>query len=366
MDDQIQPNLNDPSLPPDAPADPLTSPIVLLPPRPPHPNFWWSLLWCAGFLVMQVGVQIAATVVAVVVMLIVDPNFARNLKDAAGRGGKAVEALLGPEVLGFGMFCQELTAVFFALVALRLVVGSQWRRHIALVPPRAIHVVLALLTMPGMLVIENLVHYYAQRWLPGFQYQEIVEKTIRMFPVGFALTVFSLGPGVAEELLFRGFIGRGLVARRGLAVGVLLTSFLFGLMHLDPPHVVATMVMGAVLHYVYLTGRSIVLPMLMHMLNNGMAVLAVKQVPPFDTIEEPNGWAMVPAVVLLIAAGWALYDSRARVVPDTAEGWQPAFPGVEYPPAGASARVRRHRPGWLSGLAVISALAALVVTIWLT
>ena len=40
--------------------------------------------------------------------------------------------------------------------------------------------------------------------------------------------------------------------------------------------------------------------------NNGMAVLSVKQVPPFDTVEEPNPWAMAAAVVLLIAAAWAV------------------------------------------------------------
>ncbi|HZY90757.1 MAG TPA: hypothetical protein VFE78_38390, partial [Gemmataceae bacterium] len=36
-----------PELPPQPPD--LPPPSVRLP-RPPHPGFWWSLVWCVGFL----------------------------------------------------------------------------------------------------------------------------------------------------------------------------------------------------------------------------------------------------------------------------------------------------------------------------
>ena len=70
-------------------VDPVRDPlVVLLPPRPPHPNFWWALLWCFGFLSTQIGVQIAAMIVALVVKMVVDPSFAEALSARAGAVAK--------------------------------------------------------------------------------------------------------------------------------------------------------------------------------------------------------------------------------------------------------------------------------------
>jgi membrane protease YdiL (CAAX protease family) len=330
-----------------------------------------------GFLLAQLGAQIMALVAGILVKMVFVPGFLQKAQ-AAIRAGADPTTVVGVGLLGFTMFCQEVVGVLFALSVLYFIVGDGWTRRIALVTPRLIHVVLAILAMPGMLVLENYVHQGCEYFLPSFHYQASVESFISEFPAALALPIFALGPGIAEELLFRGFIGRGLVARWGFIGGVLFTSFLFGLMHLDPPHIVATTVMGVILHYVYLTGRSIWLPMLMHMLNNGMAVLAVKKVPPFDTVEEVNPWALAASLLLLIAVAWALYDSRAKVIPDMPDdwhpplivpdisgGWHPPFLGVECPPEGAAARIGRHRPSWMSGLAVVGALASLVLAIWL-
>ena len=231
-DEHVRPDPAEP--PPLAPLAP-PSPDASLPPPRPACAFGWALLIASPS--SRARREYLLGLMALIAMIIVDPGLLMRLRDAGPQGA---EALLGPGVLGFSMFCQETTAVLSALGALRLVVGREWRRHIAFVPPRASHVVLAILAMPGMLVLENLVHQGASHVLPGFHYQESVERYIRGFPTGLALVLFALGPGIAEELMFRGFLGRGLVARHGLGVGVLLTSLLFGLVHLDPPHVVAT------------------------------------------------------------------------------------------------------------------------------
>ena len=51
------------------------------------------------------------------------------------------------------------------------------------------------------------------------------------------LLLGCLLPAVGEELFFRGFLGRGLVARYGLVRGVALTSLAFGLLHLAPQRI---------------------------------------------------------------------------------------------------------------------------------
>src|SRR5260370_38517144 len=50
--DEVLP-AEEPSVEPDLPA-------VLPAPSPPHPNIWWSLLWCFGILATLYGTIIAA------------------------------------------------------------------------------------------------------------------------------------------------------------------------------------------------------------------------------------------------------------------------------------------------------------------
>jgi membrane protease YdiL (CAAX protease family) len=89
------------------------------------------------------------------------------------------------------------------------------------------------------------------------------------------LTILVLGcvlPAVGEELFFRGFLGRGLVGRYGQPLGVLLTSLAFGLFHLAPERIVAATILGISLHIVYLSAKSLYAPMILHGLNNFLAL----------------------------------------------------------------------------------------------
>jgi membrane protease YdiL (CAAX protease family) len=346
------------------------APVLLLPQRPPHPNFWWALLWCFGFLVFQIGAQIAGSIFGVVGVLIGDPRTLRAVKEASARHAPSqeiAEMLVGPATLSGAFFAQQLAAVFFALLAVRIVVGKQWPRHLAFRRPTLWHLLLALLALPGMFVITSLVHEVASRLIPGFHYQQMVMETIEKLPFAVALVTLALGPGFAEEMMLRGFIGRGLLARRGAVLGVFLTSLLFGALHLDPPHILTTFYMGLILHYVYLTGRSILLPMLMHAINNGMAVVAAKQVGPFATPEKvawiERGWVPGACCLMLAAVVWALYASRVRIGATHEGGWQPAFPGVECPPKQSDSKVYAcfHAPSALAvAVAAVLLLAALI------
>src|SRR5262249_59009304 len=114
-----------------------------------------------------------------------------------------------------------------------------------------------------------------------------------------------------------GFVGRGLVARYGPIRGVLLTSFLFGLMHVVPRQVAYAAVMGVILHFTYLTTRSLLIPMLLHFLNNSLSVVATQLPSLYILNAEPERIPVLlyaSALLLLGAVCLALYDSRARLV----------------------------------------------------
>src|SRR5207249_3853915 len=179
----------------------------------------------------------------------------------------------------------EVCGVAFAWLVIRLRVGRDWPRVLGLRRPSGTHVALALLALPALLTLGGGLHELAARVLPSFKDaglsgMEDLVKEFRSWDWAFAVLVVGAGPAVSEELWCRGFLGRGLTRQYGVAAGVLLTSVFFGVMHLDPPQAVATAFLGLVFHYTYVTSRSLWLPMLLHFVNNSVAVVAAKLADP--------------------------------------------------------------------------------------
>lgn len=75
-----------------------------------------------------------------------------------------------------------------------------------------------------------------------------------------------------EEIFFRGFALGGLRRSFGLIAGVVLSSVLFALFHIDPTIFVPTFIFGIVLAWVYVQTGSIWPPMFAHALNNSAAL----------------------------------------------------------------------------------------------
>lgn len=83
----------------------------------------------------------------------------------------------------------------------------------------------------------------------------------------------ALIPGVAEEFLFRGVIGRGLVARAGKLRGVLFTSALFAMIHIHPIAMINAFLLGVVFHLLFLASGTIIIPIFLHILHNLLILL---------------------------------------------------------------------------------------------
>ncbi|NQW19893.1 MAG: CPBP family intramembrane metalloprotease [Chloroflexi bacterium] len=86
-----------------------------------------------------------------------------------------------------------------------------------------------------------------------------------------------LGP-IAEEIFFRGFVLPGLVKRFGIGRSFLISSFIFGLFHIDPGAIIPTFALGLGLGWVYLKTGSIWPAIFAHGLHNTVAVLIAKYV----------------------------------------------------------------------------------------
>jgi membrane protease YdiL (CAAX protease family) len=180
-----------------------------------------------------------------------------------------------------------------------------------------------------------------------------------------------LFPALGEELFFRGVLSRGLVAWHGVAVGSIIASVLFGLIHLAPAQALATIVIGLVLQFVFLTTRSLLAPILVHLLNNSMAFLMVHHGMLFPVPGYTDErFHHVPLLVVLAALGLTaailalLYQTRTRwQLPDGSQ-WQPGFFPTEAPPRELAARGVNRAPSVLLTIVAVLALAAFAAALY--
>lgn len=111
--------------------------------------------------------------------------------------------------------------------------------------------------------------------LSGNLFDRFTESTSE-YPVsalGIVLTFVYVAvlPALLEELLFRGLILKSLLPY-GKWGAILISSMLFGLMHIDPPRIIFATFIGIALGICYEATRSIKFGVLIHFLNNSISV----------------------------------------------------------------------------------------------
>jgi membrane protease YdiL (CAAX protease family) len=85
----------------------------------------------------------------------------------------------------------------------------------------------------------------------------------------------ALIPAVGEELIFRGLLQRFFNEKLdNVHNGIALSAFIFAVFHLNFTNFFYYFILGVVLGYVYYWGRSIVFPILIHLLNNSSVLLS--------------------------------------------------------------------------------------------
>ena len=135
--------------------------------------------------------------------------------------------------------------------------------------------------------------------------------------VFYVLLVVALTPAICEELMFRGYLQRQVERRLGVVWSIVLVGLVFGLFHLRPTQVLPLATLGMYLGFsVWVTG-SLWAGVLIHLLNNGLAVIVsdyVSRNPDVDAVAleslaVPWYLALVSAAVV---AGVAVLMLRRR------------------------------------------------------
>ncbi len=303
----------------------------------PGPGLGESLLWILGFLAVQVGFSVA---VQLAVGIWSGGNDQR-LADDLGPSGVVAITLL-PMVLTL------LIVVPAAILRLR----PDPLRKLNFSFPSVTQLVILLATTAALslfgssiqaVVQAELVEYLEKNqpdildMLESLDFQStLLDFREAAFPV--LLFFLAVAPAIGEEFLFRGVIGRGLVARSGIVAGVIMTSLLFAGVHMYPPQVIGLLPLAIFLHIAYLATRSFWAPMLVHFGNIAIAAAMLQFGPAVD---EPL--AVVPLTtvdwILMIVSGLvgalgaiALWSVRTEYLNADGEVASPAYPTVERPP----------------------------------
>lgn len=311
-----------------------------------------------GLLLFLMASQVLASVAAGIAVLAghhlsTAPQSAHDPRQADDtRESRLDSALRDHNLSAVTLAVSVLTTCVVALGLTAWRYGKEMKRAMAFRWPHPTHLgLVVLLALPAMLVASEL-GTWSQRFLPQFTGAQDVYTALSRWPWLAVILVGALLPGFGEELFCRGLIGRGLVARYGVVRGIALTSALFGIMHLDPPQAVATAIIAIPFHVAYLCGRSIVLPILAHTLNNALAFTIMRL--PTDSrwrlVLGADDMALVPPLVFvsallsLAALLWLLAATRIRWIDPQGNVWSPGFVTAEMPPAEVKASPQLSRP----------------------
>lgn len=132
--------------------------------------------------------------------------------------------------------------------------------------------------MVAFVILANLVLMLVKLLIPGFNIDQPQDNEFTAAVDthrSLALVALVLLPPIFEETIFRGFIFPAISKRTGVVGGAVLSSIIFGIAHGQPNLFVYTSILGLLLCFMYVRLHSIVPGVLVHMLNNYLAFIAL-------------------------------------------------------------------------------------------
>ena len=114
-------------------------------------------------------------------------------------------------------------------------------------------------------------------WIPN-----IMEQSFDILQSGWGgiLAIAIIGP-VLEELLFRGAITKALLQQYNPTKGILISALLFGVFHINPAQILPAFLIGILLAWTYYKTC-----ILMHILNNSLAVYLSIKYPEAENMDD--------------------------------------------------------------------------------
>lgn len=130
--------------------------------------------------------------------------------------------------------------------------------------PVTLTILMLLLTVSVIIVIDPL-----SNLIPLPEFMEEIFNVILGKSIYNLIVVVIIGP-VFEEILLRGIILDGFLRQYSPAKSIFWSSFLFGLLHLNPWQFIGAFIIGLLMGYIYYKTRSLIACIYIHLINNGI------------------------------------------------------------------------------------------------
>lgn len=286
-------------------------------PAPARPRVWTvflafgslvATLMVVGSLIFGVGLGVEAARSGV------------NPRDAKALQGLMEQLKLAPWLHVAGVITSSTTGLALALLCAKLS-PRPWRERLRLRAGAPLPLPAWVAAMVGCCALGQamdsaFVLTGAWSWTSSLKGLEAAAKAS---PVTFAVLLLfgTVGAGMAEELLFRGYMQGRLVERWGRMAGIATTATLFGLLHMDPVQSPMALVIGLFLGWLAEHTGSVRLPVLTHMLNNTVSFMQARYAVPTSQLPTSVNVALLIVCPLLVAGSLVLLR-RAGAAPVSA------------------------------------------------
>jgi uncharacterized protein len=107
-------------------------------------------------------------------------------------------------------------------------------------------------------------------------------------------------PGISEELIFRGYFQNSLEREMRPVWAILITGLLFGIIHFNLVNLLPLILIGVYLGVLSHTSGSILIPILVHFLNNAYSIALLHIYSVDDIISSTSEMSTYKAIVLML------------------------------------------------------------------
>ena len=184
----------------------------------------------------------------------------------------------------------------------------------------------AVIPMVDWLMIVNDGFVFPE-WMSGFEArmqsmqkmnEELIIKFLSVNNIGallFNIFIIALIPAIGEELIFRGVLQKLLVNKmRSAHLAIIITSVIFSALHFEFYAFLPRIILGMVLGYTFYYTGNIIIPMLIHFINNAVSVVTyyyhfnyINNGEPLDTLNTSSYSNIYYALISLAVSAVILY-----------------------------------------------------------
>ncbi|MFT5527416.1 MAG: membrane protease YdiL (CAAX protease family) [Pirellulaceae bacterium] len=292
----------------------------------PQPNMLMAFIWTLGLMFFQV---VVGGVFGIGLLLI----SAFAFRESISPGG------LPPWITNILIPVGTLTTLAAAVAVCALYYRGQTKRRIAWRFCSMTQLFLVALSVVPLATVASEVVNWAGEYLPNLN--GAVFASFSQQPFLLVFIAACVLPGLGEEIFFRGFVHHGLSKRYGMIPTILVTSLLFGFMHVDPVQSCGAAFLGMWLHYLVWHTKSLAAPIILHVLNNTLAFVSMKFADFFPipgvTYTEVGRTTHTPLLLLSAAVaagiplGLAIWQCRTYWVLPDGKRWESGIDEPDVP-----------------------------------